>query len=672
MSSPNYSVKLIGFGKEQEAAASRNFVYSKKARFKELRSATLHPLRPSTKYKDGVLYSADGGVWDAQGKFFRLANNRRLELEPGGYFDAEHPLAQTPVTATFSRAIFGGVIYDHYGHFVLESLSRLWLPILFGRNDLKILFLVPEGFIAPAYMQEIFFRLGLLHRIEFVRITTFVDQLIVPRSSVDYMIGAYSELLAPFRKLSRNSKFRKVTPTQFYVTRSNLNAALAIPEEEVEEIFRSEGWDVISPEEFTIDDQISLFSNANRIAGLTGSGMHNLLFSKSGVNVCHINRFDVSAIFLPTFVMIDQLIGANATYIHGLELLDPIPTTGRGPFFLNINTIYKSLQLCGIVTRKVYSCPGAQKDAENKQKYRRLAIESRAIIGNTLQRDDILDAAREMGRANPIVIREYARRLINRGEAEEGIKELRRAFQLDPQNAETIRCLIDVCSHVGLKDEAAELIEALQAQNASDDRSLRLIAQSLVSLGKFKEAVEYLSKVRRMDLETINIRMHMAKEKGNNYEFYDLARNAYEIAPLNHYFAHQVSSAAQLLGRHDEAAFYGQITCDLQPNGLALAERCVDLFELALDKARIRVKRITPNTYKPNRLFAWFIGTGVFLLVRLGEKLEIIRLRALRFDGEHYLCNNPDVAAAGMDPLEHYVRYGRREDRAFRFRRPLA
>ena len=36
------------------------------------------------------------------------------------------------------------------------------------------------------------------------------------------------------------------------------------------------------------------------------------------------------------------------------------------------------------------------------------------------------------------------------------------------------------------------------------------------------------------------------------------------------------------------------------------------------------------------------------------------------FDGELYLKLNPDVAAAGLDPGEHYVQHGRREDRRWR------
>ena len=33
------------------------------------------------------------------------------------------------------------------------------------------------------------------------------------------------------------------------------------------------------------------------------------------------------------------------------------------------------------------------------------------------------------------------------------------------------------------------------------------------------------------------------------------------------------------------------------------------------------------------------------------------------FDGEFYLASNPDIAAAGVDPFDHFFRYGFQEGR---------
>src|SRR5690554_740320 len=37
--------------------------------------------------------------------------------------------------------------------------------------------------------------------------------------------------------------------------------------------------------------------------------------------------------------------------------------------------------------------------------------------------------------------------------------------------------------------------------------------------------------------------------------------------------------------------------------------------------------------------------------------------RSSMFDRDYYLNKNPDVAASGMDPIEHYVQYGAAEGR---------
>jgi hypothetical protein len=44
---------------------------------------------------------------------------------------------------------------------------------------------------------------------------------------------------------------------------------------------------------------------------------------------------------------------------------------------------------------------------------------------------------------------------------------------------------------------------------------------------------------------------------------------------------------------------------------------------------------------------------------------EIMKMRAIRklFDREFYLRTNPDVAAAAVDPLRHYVKHGATEGR---------
>ncbi|WP_159726259.1 DUF6270 domain-containing protein [Methylosinus sp. Ce-a6] len=57
-----------------------------------------------------------------------------------------------------------------------------------------------------------------------------------------------------------------------------------------------------------------------------------------------------------------------------------------------------------------------------------------------------------------------------------------------------------------------------------------------------------------------------------------------------------------------------------------------------------------------DRLFVWW-----------ARRCEMHRLRRAKFDAEGYLLRYPDVAAAGVDPLAHYILHGRSEGRSATF-----
>lgn len=80
-----------------------------------------------------------------------------------------------------------------------------------------------------------------------------------------------------------------------------------------------------------------------------------------------------------------------------------------------------------------------------------------------------------------------------------------------------------------------------------------------------------------------------------------------------------------------------------------------------------------PHTRRRTTQADWRNGwssNGLSLLRRLGLLRRWVAdpeirtvLQAGLFDPEFYLSANPDVNAAGIDPLEHYVRWGKREGR---------
>lgn len=92
--------------------------------------------------------------------------------------------------ARLYRAAYGGTIYPHFGHFLLDSLARLYpllpmlkadpsIPVVFHRPDYKEI----EQPLERGYMQQIFDLLGLdRERIIFISNNIYVEVLYLAKS----------------------------------------------------------------------------------------------------------------------------------------------------------------------------------------------------------------------------------------------------------------------------------------------------------------------------------------------------------------------------------------------------------------------------------------------------------------------------------------------------------
>ncbi len=64
-------------------------------------------------------------------------------------------------------------------------------------------------------------------------------------------------------------------------------------EEKLENYFKSRGYEVISPGDFSVEEQIELFSSSSYIAGAGGSGMTNTLFCNSDTKIILISAGNI-------------------------------------------------------------------------------------------------------------------------------------------------------------------------------------------------------------------------------------------------------------------------------------------------------------------------------------------------------------------------------------------
>ena len=186
------------------------------------------------------------------------------------------PVAPPAVSATIAEeSIYGGFLFSHFGHFILESLARLWVcqtvldtPIVFASTDR------PNN-----WQLEIFEILGLIDRIRILREPTVFRKLIVPDVGYriqDYMHPDHAEFLG----CSVPNEGKEIT-RPLWLSRAGLPAQDRIEgEKKVESVLLKSGWNVIHPETLPVSHQLAFIGRAPIVAGVEGSALHAVALVK--------------------------------------------------------------------------------------------------------------------------------------------------------------------------------------------------------------------------------------------------------------------------------------------------------------------------------------------------------------------------------------------------------
>ena len=85
-----------------------------------------------------------------------------------------------------------------------------------------------------------------------------------------------------------NPKTNKELSKKIYVTREGSNYRKVINESDVVTLLRKRGYKVINPHLYEIDEQIEIFSNAEKIITTHGSNLANIIFCKPGTEIFEI------------------------------------------------------------------------------------------------------------------------------------------------------------------------------------------------------------------------------------------------------------------------------------------------------------------------------------------------------------------------------------------------
>ena len=228
---------------------------------------------PVTQF-DANARSFDGGVYDSGGQLYSPS----LHVKNG--FHHAPPITVNnvaPSQVLQGKYLYAGLLQnEHFGHFLVESLGRLWASQMVT-NAKGVLFLLRSGDKPVArFVGEVLQRLLGNLEIHYVRMTTQVETLVVPTATVHpvtgYVLG-HRVNTALFRRLHH---YDANAPKKIYVSRSQLssNEGRYLAEDYIETQLQRQGYAIVHPQTLSIEEQLRLYSNADKLIFADGSAFH--------------------------------------------------------------------------------------------------------------------------------------------------------------------------------------------------------------------------------------------------------------------------------------------------------------------------------------------------------------------------------------------------------------
>lgn len=187
------------------------------------------------------------------------------------------------VTALDGTYLFLGQAHIHFGHFLLEGLSRLWALNLLPaplRDTIRVL--VYEPHLRP-FATALLERLGIgPERIVHANSALQVEHLIVPETAMRTHHWIRPQMLSVWDRMAGEAETPANSPTHVFLSRPPGSNRDVENLAEIESLFAEHGYAVVYPGRLSIAEQITLMRGASHVAGLVGSQTYLCMFQKPG------------------------------------------------------------------------------------------------------------------------------------------------------------------------------------------------------------------------------------------------------------------------------------------------------------------------------------------------------------------------------------------------------
>lgn len=178
------------------------------------------------------------------------------------------------------RWLWGGVLWVHFGHFLVESSSRLWALAHLDQPVDGVLFIPKRpsvGGETRGFQRDFIdlFAPGMPIRV--AAEPSEVEELVVPGQG--FGLGQITQGTRKFRSAIHSGFARDVKPEgpgRIYISRSKLGLSKGglLGEEQMEERLRGEGYEIFHPQEHSLREQLARYKAAKHVIAADGSAIH--------------------------------------------------------------------------------------------------------------------------------------------------------------------------------------------------------------------------------------------------------------------------------------------------------------------------------------------------------------------------------------------------------------
>lgn len=218
------------------------------------------------------------------------------------------------------EVLYIGVARNHYGHFLLDSMSRMWAAL---ETELPCVFLGTQDVIDgggeyyPQIMDSMNFSVlsperPTLYRNIWVPVPTLNENTISDNADVAHL--RVTERLHPRR--SGNWDEPVFLSRRRLHSKARTYSVDEADERRLEQAMREAGYRIVEPEKLPFADQIALFNECPSIVGLLGSAFHTALFSRKSYRGRLALLTFRPEVRTKRYGLIDSIKGYFATYIQ--------------------------------------------------------------------------------------------------------------------------------------------------------------------------------------------------------------------------------------------------------------------------------------------------------------------------------------------------------------------